>query len=816
MANRFWVGGTATWDTTAGTKWATASGGGGGSAVPNANDNVFFDAASGAVTVTTQAGTQVHSGNLNFTGFTGTFVMAGPIEIGGSATFVSGMTFTGGTTYLISFTATSSGKTLTTGGKTLDNLSFEGVGGVWTLQDNLTVGGGFGLVYLQAGTLDLNSKTIVAKYFSDAGSTSTKVLTLGASTITLSDTSTPWDFSSTGYTLNPGNSAITFSATSGTATIKTGGQPFNLIAFNGSGGTFSLLDDVTCNNRLTINNGILTTNNHNITTPEFASNNAVITLNLGSSLITVNGANGWHMDGATGSVVINPGTSIINLTSNTGPAFSGGAKTYNEVRFTGNGTAAITGENTFATLLRTNSSGFISELTIGANQTITSSLTITGVSNSSRIFLRGQTLGIPFNIICNGSISLTNVDFRDIGARSSSFWTGTSLGDAQGNSGITFDAPKNIYWIGNTGNWSSSSAWSSTSSGASTTNEIPLPQDTAIFDINSFTSGGRVVTVDYYLLCKNLLTTGVINSPNFNFTSTNSEIFGNINFSPTVGSVTGTVGNIFTMRGRLGVCTITSSGLSLGCRLVINGPSTGSTLVKLLDSLTVSYSNSIGFSISNGGFDANNFNVTCPAIAISSTGNPVFMGSGTWTASGTGTVFQVSSGILYCQTSTIVISDSSASSKTFAGNGKVFNNLTISGGGAGAIIITGANTFNVFTVTGPKTITFTISITQTIASLILVGDFGNLITLTSTINATKFSLIVTSATAQWVSVKDSTVTGTASPIPIAGGTDGGNNTALSWIFDTGISVNETPTITENITKTLEDNINPNSKGVIVI
>jgi hypothetical protein len=43
MANRYWVGGTATWDNTAGTKWATTSGGAGGSTAPTAADDVFFD-----------------------------------------------------------------------------------------------------------------------------------------------------------------------------------------------------------------------------------------------------------------------------------------------------------------------------------------------------------------------------------------------------------------------------------------------------------------------------------------------------------------------------------------------------------------------------------------------------------------------------------------------------------------------------------------------------------------------------------------------------------------------------------------------------
>ena len=55
MADRYWVGGTANWDGTAGTKWATTSGGAGGASVPTAADNVFFDAASGAVTVTVAA-----------------------------------------------------------------------------------------------------------------------------------------------------------------------------------------------------------------------------------------------------------------------------------------------------------------------------------------------------------------------------------------------------------------------------------------------------------------------------------------------------------------------------------------------------------------------------------------------------------------------------------------------------------------------------------------------------------------------------------------------------------------------------------------
>jgi hypothetical protein len=56
MANRYWVGGTGTWDTTNTTNWSATSGGAGGASVPVAADNAFFDANSGSGTCTTAAG----------------------------------------------------------------------------------------------------------------------------------------------------------------------------------------------------------------------------------------------------------------------------------------------------------------------------------------------------------------------------------------------------------------------------------------------------------------------------------------------------------------------------------------------------------------------------------------------------------------------------------------------------------------------------------------------------------------------------------------------------------------------------------------
>ena len=51
MADRYWRGGTGTWNTTSTTNWSATSGGPSGASVPTVADSVFFDQA-GTYTVT--------------------------------------------------------------------------------------------------------------------------------------------------------------------------------------------------------------------------------------------------------------------------------------------------------------------------------------------------------------------------------------------------------------------------------------------------------------------------------------------------------------------------------------------------------------------------------------------------------------------------------------------------------------------------------------------------------------------------------------------------------------------------------------------
>lgn len=218
MANRYWVGGTGTWDATAGTKWATTSGGAGGAAVPTAADDVFFDANSGAVIITTSGTTTDVCRSLDCTGFTGTLAHASSTTItigdagGGSLTLVSGMTYTRGstTTSRWSFVSTTTGNTIDAGGKTLANVTFDGVGGGWTLASAFNVNASTSsTIALTNGSLNTGNQDVGVGILSSSNS-NTRALTLGSSTVTVSGTSTSWNIdTSTGMTLDAGTSSIT-------------------------------------------------------------------------------------------------------------------------------------------------------------------------------------------------------------------------------------------------------------------------------------------------------------------------------------------------------------------------------------------------------------------------------------------------------------------------------------------------------------------------------------------------------------------------------------------------------------------------------
>lgn len=221
MATRYWVGGSGNWDATSTTNWAATSGGASGASAPTSVDDVIFDANSNtgttafAVTVTGTAATPAVCRDFSTGGAGGaldailTFTMGATAQLDcyGSMTLpASNFAVSGIAGGLINFQATTTGKTLTTNGVTLTNLSitFNGIGGGWTLGSALTI---TLVINVINGTFNSGNYNISGGIFNAATGTNTRAVTLGSSTITLSGNN-PWQTTSTGFTLNAGTSTI--------------------------------------------------------------------------------------------------------------------------------------------------------------------------------------------------------------------------------------------------------------------------------------------------------------------------------------------------------------------------------------------------------------------------------------------------------------------------------------------------------------------------------------------------------------------------------------------------------------------------------
>ena len=234
MPDRYWVGGNGSWDGTTGTKWSATSGGPGGASVPTTADDVFFNAASGAVTVTIDPG-NVGARSINCTGFTGTLSGSAAITVAGGFTFVAAMGFTYGGTFTItgSGTLTSAGKTFVGGGMFLNAPA-----GTVNLGDALSMGFNFSM---QAGTFNTNNFNLTCQNI-QAFSTGTRAINLGSSTVTSTGSFFRGDI-----TLNAGTSQINMTGAS--PTFGGNGGTFHNVAFtNTTAGTVTINDNNTFNN----------------------------------------------------------------------------------------------------------------------------------------------------------------------------------------------------------------------------------------------------------------------------------------------------------------------------------------------------------------------------------------------------------------------------------------------------------------------------------------------------------------------------------------------------------------------------------------
>lgn len=668
MANRYWVGGTASWDGTAGTKWALTSGGAGGQAVPTAADDVFFDGNSGASTVTIATG-NTGAKSITCTGFTGTLTGSGSITVSGSVTLVAGMTYTHAGT--VTFNGTG---TLTTAGKTFSNITVNGAGITLTLGDALSISAR--TLTVTAGTFTTANFNVTAGILSSSG-TSTRTITLGSSTLDLSSGGTPINFAtSTNLTFNANTSQINLSGLS--PLFSGGGQTFNNVSFTAT------------------------------------------------SLVTAS-------------------TSVD------------GANTFNNLTLTGPGVGNA-GHTSF---------------TFSANQTITGTLTCAGATALRRCFIASSILGAARTLTV-GTLSANDCDFRDITlAGAASGASPTRAGDCGGNTNITFPAAKTVYRVGTSTTWGGSSSWATSSGGAGADTNFPLAQDTAIINNDTTLTGTLSVgTYNYGAVDASTRTTGITLSHGAAVTRYGSYAFGS------GVTVSGTSAQTFSGRGTM---DFTSAGKTITFPITVDAP--GGTF-RLLDALTMN--STIALSHTNGTINLNGLTLTVGTsyTTTSGTKNLTFNGGTLVCPAASPTAFNNAAPALFTTTAgtgTGTINMTAATAKTFVGGGRTYN-CTLNNGGAGALTITGSNTFTtIANSVQPTTFTFTAGTTTTLTNWNVSGTAGNLVTIQSATAASHtLSKASGAVSADYLSISRSTATGGATWYAGANSTDGGNNSG--WVF----------------------------------
>ena len=319
MAALFWVGGTGTYDGTT-NHFATTSGGVASVAAPTSSDTVTFDTLSNATAYTVTISATLNCSDLTIGNpLVGAITFAGSSAINcyGNFSAPSGGTWTYSGT--LSFTSTSTGKTITTNGVSFPGtMTYNGSGGDWTLQDNLTL---TFVLSVYVGTLNSNNKTISCAAFVIYG------------------------------TFNAGSSTINMSI----------------------GGTGSFINAGTFN----------------------------------ASTSTINCGSGINQ-------------------------FTGGNGSYYNVNFT-NSTITISGSNSFNVL--SIASGITATFTAGTTQTFTLSPTLTG-SNGSPITLKSSASGSTFTLSqSTGTVSASHVIIKDSVATGGATWNAAYSVDGGNNSG---------------------------------------------------------------------------------------------------------------------------------------------------------------------------------------------------------------------------------------------------------------------------------------------------------------------------------------------------------------------------------------------
>lgn len=665
-------------------------------------------------------------GALNFTGFTGTWAPGtATCTFYGSLTLVSGMTFTTGSGTW-TWANTSGTGVITSASKTLFSITQSGVGGTVQLAANTTLST-TATYTLTAGTLDLgtNTATLSTGSFSSSNS-NTRVIAFGTGNITTTGSSTAWTTSTSTNLTFSGTPTVNISNNSATATTIAA-------AVTAAGTGFGVAP------------------NFNITTGTYS-----LTISSASKVKSLN------FTGFTGTWAPSTAacTFFADLTLVSGMTFTAGTNTWTFARNLSSPQVITSAGKLLNSITQTGASTIVQ---LAAGTTTLNPTAATGVYT-----LTNGTLDLATN---NATLSCTSFLANNTNTRSIDFGSTGNISIANTTTGATL--------------WSTLDATNFTYTGTSAVS-INFQNNTQLIDVHN-TSGTESNALNFSITIstgnptlsngsyfRSLTLAGGTYIPNTSIT-----IFKDATLSNSAMSTAGT--GPWTFAATSGTQTITSNGKSCPS-IVQNNP--GATVL-LADNFSTN--NSSTYTLTAGTLNANNQNFTTLGfISNNSNTRTITMGSGTWTISGAGNIWQLATttGLTFNKdTANIVLSNTTTTARTFAGGGLTYNNLTIGGAtGISTLTFTGNNTFN--TLASTKTVAHTITLpagnTTTVADWTIQGTAGNVVTLNSSTPGVQATLTKTTASppvnTYYMDIKDSNATPGYNTWYALSSTDSGNNT----------------------------------------
>lgn len=564
---------------------------------------------------------------------------------------------------------------------------------------------------------------------------------------------------------NESTSAFAFVSTIA-ATVQTvdfGGKVPGNVTFNAAANSgYKLLAafaHVSNTPTITFTRGSLDTNGLNFTWARFASTSGQTRefIGTGSTITTIiNGAACWELTSV--ALLTFKAPAVLKFTSPSVLPVFGEGLTYNTVEFapTGtNGQNSMRSQNVIIDTLKITGTGAgSSEYLIGPNMTISTKLIAKVTSEAFRLLLGScdtagtATPGVKVKITA-AATEFENVDFMDVEAKGAAAWTGTRMGDCQGNSGVTLDPPKNRFLKAG-GNLSATATYAATTGGAAGVS-VPLPQDTVFGD--GGTAAGTY-TITHQRICADLDCSALPAGRTLT-SSTNHAIYGSYRMSS---GMTAPQLNTKELRGR-GAQIVKTEGKFLNAVNVI-APGGSYTCEDALTMAGIA-------TLTAGEWKFNGKAISTTGIFASGTLTRVWdWGASPVTMTGTGanaiSLNQNTGLTMKLDESTLILSGAMAAEINLftMGTGLVWGNISITNAAASLKFVNADTQINgTLTVAPGATLAWNTApiVTFGSAGKIASGEAGKLVTFKSVTNGTPYTIAKTGGgnlSADFLSVRD--------------------------------------------------------------